>query len=303
MVKRASTSGSGVNLKKLKKGGVSVHDKLDELRDLAGNHLPFAFLELALLLFLCPGIPCAGADCDAVEYFAGQMSWTRGMADLGYQVLAFEHKLHITMDFLTERGFLMAYLMASRVKNNGIAWFAPVCSSWTYMSRGSTQRSLHNPLGDTAVSSVAQGNCMAARCCLLIMYFTAHKIEWVLEQPASTLFHLHPRFQRLLQLPFMKVYKVWLWMGLYGGSTPKGTVLFSSAAWVHELSARKMSKSERDKFAASDALVTKYRDATGQLRCTGNVRLKQSQAYPVEFGRCFAELFQRQRHLGQVCVL
>ena len=51
------------------------------------------------------------------------------------------------MNLLTPAGFVFALSALALVRNNGFVWFAPPCSSWTIVSRGSTKRTQDEPLG------------------------------------------------------------------------------------------------------------------------------------------------------------
>lgn len=57
----------------------------------------------------------------------------------------------------------LAMAAVSRLKPGGLLHCAPVCSSWVWISRGSSGRTWYQPLGDTSRKFVKDGNCMAAR--------------------------------------------------------------------------------------------------------------------------------------------
>lgn len=62
------------------------------------------------------------------------------------------------------RRFRSALQLVRRIREHGILWASPVCSTWVWMSRGSTGRSAENPLGDITRSAVREGNLMVSRC-------------------------------------------------------------------------------------------------------------------------------------------
>ena len=50
-----------------------------------------------------------------------------------------------------------------RLKENSLVILAPPCSSWVFMSRSTSGRSIDNPLGDPNRKFVAQGNEIISR--------------------------------------------------------------------------------------------------------------------------------------------
>lgn len=93
-------------------------------------------------------------------------------------------------------------------------------------SRGSTLRSKTRPLGRTDSEGVRIGNCLAARALLLCLLWSAKACWWVLEQPASSIMHLHPLFQYLIKK--VNVRRKVINMSSFGAPTPKRTLLYSS---------------------------------------------------------------------------
>ena len=71
------------------------------------------------------------------------------------------------------------------------------------------------------------------------------------------------------------------WMGMYGASSPKPTILMSSSAWVFELW-RKLDTSIQ--FDNED-VTYKTEDSNGKVRVTGGPGLKATQAYTEQYGR------------------
>ena len=131
-----------------------------------------------------------------------------------------------SMDLTTPRGFSNAVFQLLNVRPGGGHTSAPVCSTWVFMSRGSTHRSVSNPLGRRDSDAVQIGNLLAARAICLLLIASATGIFWVMEQPGTSLMYLHPLFQRLLKLVDVKQYR--MNMSDYGGDTLKPTILYSS---------------------------------------------------------------------------
>ena len=88
-------------------------------------------------------------DLDFVEYFSGlgevHHAFSRaGCAAAGYDYCQ-DAKLQ---NILSTEGFLNAVQWARRVRAGGHVHMGIVCSSWVWISRSTTRRSEHNPLGD-----------------------------------------------------------------------------------------------------------------------------------------------------------
>lgn len=104
---------------------------------------------------------------------------------------------------------------------------------------------------------------MVARVSLVLMVLSSLELPWILEQPSSSLLELRPAFQRLSK--HTRVYKVFLWVGAYGGHSPKHTLLYSNKkALIQSLYMPLPSKTCWD----AD-MVTKYVDSSGLARVQG----------------------------------
>lgn len=75
-----------------------------------------------------------------------------------------------------------------------ITRFGIVCSSWVWISRSTTGRSVSNVLG---AANCKNANCMVSRVVLLFIIAAALGIVCFLEQPTTSMMHLHFRFQAL----------------------------------------------------------------------------------------------------------
>lgn len=129
------------------------------------------------------------------------------------------------MDFCSPAGFANAVYQTLRTSPGGGALHAPVCSTWVFMSRGSTLRSPTRPLGRGDSQKVADGNLHVARCGALPR--CAKGIFWLLEQPSTSIMETHPSFQKMLKI--LHVRKLIFDMKDFGANTQKRTILYSSA--------------------------------------------------------------------------
>lgn len=124
----------------------------------------------------------------ALEYFAGVGNVARAFAEAGYASYGFELKKNrVAMDILSPTGFAFAIKLAMQTCRGGFAWFAPVCSTWVWVSRYSTNRSAIYPMGNPGQPCVTDANVMISRVVLLVSIFLARGCWVVIEQPSSSL--------------------------------------------------------------------------------------------------------------------
>ena len=143
-------------------------------------------------------------------------------------------------------------------------------------------------------------SCCAVRLVLLLEYCIFKGLRFVIEQPQSSLLHLHPRMQTLIaarqawleyklallavgcsrRLPsnvpclpaaYMQVLRVFVRLGDFGGGTAKPTVLYTNAGWVGELVNWPIQRA-----TPTQPLVRRYIDANGRRRAVGTKWLKNS---------------------------
>jgi hypothetical protein len=72
-----------------------------------------------------------------------------------------------------------------------------------------------------------------------------------------------------------QVFKKFLWLGRFGGGSPKPTNLYSNAKWLSELDGSKPVAS-----GEKSVTTTRYTDREGRRRCTGTKFLKGTQPVP-----------------------
>ena len=182
-------------------------------------------------LVLSAGIVDNQSALHCVEFFAGQGAVSRALQDRGWATAQFERDGDpLTQDMLTIAGFVNAIALILRLQPGGLVWFGIVCSSWVWLSRGSTRRSIVNPSGNTARSCVRMGNVMTSR--VMLLYEIASKLGHlvILEQPTSSLMHLYHHFQDLLDI--VHVWRCRVCLGFFGGETEK-PIFLSSCLWPY----------------------------------------------------------------------
>ncbi|CAJ1335972.1 unnamed protein product, partial [Effrenium voratum] len=169
--------------------------------------------------------------------------------------------LHESHNIMSSHGFANMVWQVCRLRPGSGKFTAPVCSTWVFLSRSSTGRSAARPLGWTS------RECVAGR--VLVLLLIAHSIQvwWVLEQPLSSVMHLHPLFQAMLKLPTVQVKKLYTAMGWFGGPTLKPTHLYSSHDEIDDLN--KLANKGLMKQKEGVEMVRKYVDGSGRRRVAG----------------------------------
>ena len=270
----------------LKRSRTTCYDGLPgKVRDL--KLIPRQFLNIVLMLMYVqgPGILC---QVDCVELFAGCHSITNGMRGLDYSAVSLDMATVSEHDDLnTSKGFLRAITYVLGMKPGGLLWAAPPCSSWVWLSRGSTGRSLENPMGQTSYGRVRAANEQGSRVLLLILLAVVlRNAVFIGEQPATTLLPHHQRWKTILEDKLQdSLIQFLMWMQPFGSHTPKRTWLVSNSERVQTL-CKPLEKSERN--VQTTRTVTR---ANGSTYVEGTADLKSTQAYPAAFGRAVASTY------------
>ena len=105
---------------------------------------------------------------DFLEVFAGVGAIANGFVSNGFVGTTFDIDNGPSQDINSDVGFLFALALCLRIRDRGLCWLAPLCSSWVWVATGSTHRSLAHPGGLLPSASVTYGNKMVSRCVLLI---------------------------------------------------------------------------------------------------------------------------------------
>ncbi len=246
---------------------------------------PGAFAALLETLAQCP--PCD--ELDFAELFAGKGAVHRHLMDLGYRGKAMDREHCVDHDLLQPMGMVVATRIAASIRPGGVLWLAPPCSSWVWISRGSTGRNV-TAVGDYALPAVLQHNALVERVALLVELVHRRGAHWIIEQPASSILWDYPAIQAVLRRHGLKGPCV-LDMGAYGGSSPKATHLYGTAPYLHTLATR-CTGEDRARLQQDGVKTTRrWTDASGRARCQGTADLKGTQAYPEGWGAAHAHAF------------
>ena len=243
---------------------------------------------LLLILAIMFASPCYSNNVclDFVEYFSGQQAVTNGFDSLGLFALPYDViNDGRYQDLNSTWGFIHALQLLRMLEPlTGLMWLGTVCSTWVFMSRNSTMRTVRNPRGDLRRRCVLKGNKQAARSAALIAFCFARRMGFVLEQPGSSILWLHPAIAHVERVARCAVggrwHRVCTYMHHFAGSHIKRTELCSNESWIHHLSRPHPGRVH----SAQPAATTRRRKADGKLQCSGTAHLKATQTYTREFG-------------------
>ena len=205
-------------------------------------------------------------------------------------------------DVNSAAGFLTALRVIRDVdhevgRKRGMSHWGTVCSSWIYLCRASTERSLASPLGNTKKLNVRMANQMVARVCILIMFGCCLRIVYLHEQPASSLASSTKFFLWLRSTLMTVLQQRWtrflMWMGAWGGQIQKPTEIISNADWAPNL---QQPLSPERRLAMRGALGIQHLpmdEGNMKRRVSGCSDLKDTQVYPPEYGAAVHDNWQQ----------
>ena len=213
-------------------------------------------------------------DLASVELFAGQMEITRFMLSTGRSSVAFDKSYYkdSTEDINTEQGFQRALSLVMRIQAGGSLWTAPVCSSWGFIGRSTTQRSSLNPGGNVFNNKVSYANRMVVLVSMLIMLAHSRHVWCWLEQPLSTVMQHFTPMKETIQ--YIMPYSQQVWLVAFGAESTKPLCIWCSSPLVHGLKRAKPSTSTKSLCTKTKTGVTGNKDD-----------LVASAAYPPGFGK------------------
>ena len=90
---------------------------------------------------------------DFAEIFAGEQSITKGLKAFGFTGVAVDSRMGVDYDLLRPAGLVLTLMAVMKIRRGGLLWLAPPCSSWIWMSMGSTKRTNKAVLGDQRLKS------------------------------------------------------------------------------------------------------------------------------------------------------
>ncbi|CAJ1365204.1 unnamed protein product [Effrenium voratum] len=194
---------------------------------------------------------------------------------------------------------MVAIQYTLRCKVGSLFWSGLPCSAHVWISRGTTCKSKVDPRGDVTKPSVAMGNLLCARNCLLLLLCACRQVWWALEQPSSSVAPLLPYLRWIRHINrcmdgLVPATLVRFWMGLFGSTSVKRSLVTGNAPWVHMLAtASHITKADREKHQWSSAGIVKKtieKNPRKKMWVSGGPRLKGTQSYPSAFCSRIASL-------------
>ena len=192
--------------------GSQRHQSLQLNKDkMKFSHLAVVLTSLAISMDMAP-IPTAFQ-----EDFAGAHALSKAVFEAGYACMARDIKMSRKLDITSTVGF-MAILQGLRCLAIGaLAWLAVPCSSWIFLSRGSSKRTRLRPKGKRTFKKVSLANKVARRVVYLCHYIEKKGAFWCIENPTSSIINQYPPMRELLDRPEIREIRVNL--GQFGASS------------------------------------------------------------------------------------
>ena len=132
------------------------------------------------------------AQCAGYANFAMDRGRIPGVTDAGGESDA-------TEDILTKSGFVKALKAVLQIKDGGLLWMAPVCSSFVFLNSANCKRSVAWPQGNTAYAPVQEGNRMALMAGFLYAVAMLRGVHPVIEQPEGSIMFRYKPLAEVLQ--------------------------------------------------------------------------------------------------------
>ena len=142
-----------------------------------------------------------------------------------------------------------------------------------------------------------------ARFVIIALVAIAAGATVIIEQPASSLMNLHPKFEFMEQLSYLGIFPlhtVKCWMGMYGASTPKPTKLWTTSSWAQQLNNVIRGVNTKLMFR-SDAVVVRSKDENGVNKVRASSELKMTQRYPWGFADEILTLWLKSTYVPMKC--
>jgi len=205
-----------------------------------------------------------------MEHFAGDAAVSQGMRLVGFSGVTFDLRISRLHDLLTPVGLLATLTACMKLRRRALAWFAPPCSTWVWMSRSSTGRAV-TVTGDPANENVQAQNILVRRLVHILTLLIKRGVYFIIEQPKSSVMFNHPAVKRFKERYEDRIEEADLQMGHWTLENRKDTTLWG---WAPHLSSdrinRKMTRQERAWMADGQKVqTTHYWTQNGKKRSRG----------------------------------
>ena len=224
-------------------------------------------------------------DLSGVELFAGEKLIAAGLARQGLSCKTIE--LEDGQDITTESGQELAISYLCRCQQNSLVWFGTVCSSWVFVGRSNGGRYTWWPTGDTTRPYTKAHNMLADITVDLAWLAFCLGLLVVIEQPLTSCLFDYPPMAKVVAK--MALERISVHLDGFGSTSMKPLQLYGTVPWLSKL--QHFSKWRHQFAQPTRTLTTQKTNALGGTCVTGKSKaLKESSAYPEQFGRLIGEL-------------
>ena len=214
---------------------------------------------------------------DCIEYSSGMGNLSKGLIKEGFRVCSFDIIYSKAHDCLSASGLRLWITALCCLAPDGFIWFGTKCSSFVSICLAGSQRSIDNQFfGDHSKAFVQEGNSLMMITAFLFVFGSALNHHVTLEQP------LNPIMKSVIT--FFSCKRCVTYLGAFGAPSMKPIQLIST---------RSLECLERDRPCNSSEPLAS-RGSNGEYTGKKNA-LKDSENYPVQFGRAVAKVFASQR--------
>lgn len=153
--------------------------------------------------------PCLSFTLDAYTWIQCQLVSYSSNIYINVAMLSFANLrqgVDLTKDealhnLMLPMGLMWAFRQSLRCVKRGCGMLGIPCNSFTFMSSSQHERTVWQPWGHMVHPWVIEGNCLAARSCLIIMLLIARSVWWLTENPGQSALQFFPVLQHLMAIP------------------------------------------------------------------------------------------------------
>ena len=214
------------------------------------------------------------------ELFCGAAANTKALKDLGYNAEGFDKIRGPIEDILEDPGYDLALFYTLCLLVAGSFWSGLECSTFIFMARNGTGRTICRPEGNYNCRRVRNANIMASRSIALMTIAHLRKVHTFMEQPLSS---LAPHLEVVeVFINNVLLFQTTTFLGAYGGQYEKGIHVWSNSPEVELLRRGRVSSHKKLAIKTKSGAVNGIKHS-----------LKKSQRYPAKFGQQVAEIVRK----------
>ena len=221
----------------------------------------------------CEGLACEGLPCATLELLDGQ-------------------------DITKLSGQREAINYLCRCRALGLTWLGTPCSSWIFLGRSNAGRYTWLPQGDETREYTRAHNNLANISIDLAWLAFCLGLHVVIEQPLSSILFNYAPMQALIGNANLQ--RATVQLGGFGAASQKPLQLWGTVPWLLQLAQDSKQRQKSTKVGGTPMcqrgakLVSAKINSFGRKIVHGNrSALKESSAYPPEFGRVVGELHRK----------